>query len=79
MHVKISSISSEVGCRYQKLKALQGGLRACNNLLQPPKTEMYREGVAEDSYMLSILLTVSSCFNSGIPTFYTCFTHFFEP
>ena len=38
-----------------------------------------REGVAVDCCMLSIHLSVSSCFNSFwhsvVPTFYTCITH----
>ena len=64
--VKISK--NEVGCRddtvpktVETRRALRGGLRACNNLPQPPKTkDVYREGCC----MLSILLAVPSCFNS---------------
>ena len=54
-------------------KALRGGLRACFRNPQKPRC---REGFVEDCCMLSILLTVSSCFNSFwhgvIPTSYTC-------
>ena len=76
----------------QKLLKQEGTARRIESMQQSyatPKNQRCREGVAEDCCMLSILLTVPSCFNSFwhgvIPTsyfifnaFYTCSTHFFS-
>ena len=47
IYTSVKIIKNEVGCRDDTVqkncrykKALRGGVRACNNLPQPPKTKM---------------------------------------
>ena len=95
IYTSVKIIKNEVGCRddtVPKLLKQEGTARRIESMQQSsatPKNQRCREEVAEDCYMLSILLAVPSCFNSFwhgvIPTsyfifndFYTCSTHFFS-
>ena len=62
---------------YKYKKALRGGVRACNNLLQLPKKTRCGDWVAEACCMLSLLLAVPFCiynfWHGVIPTSYFIF------
>ena len=81
----VKIIKNEVGCRDDTVpKTVESTARRIESMQQSsatPSLHLWFLGVAEDCYMLSILLTVPSCFNSFwhgvIPTSYFIFNDFY--
>ena len=86
-HTSIKIIKNKIGCRDDTVPKAVGTRRHCEEdgehvtIFRNPQKSRCREGVAEDCYMLSILLAVPSCtysfWRGVIPTSYFIFNDLF--